>query len=957
MRSRARRRVCFPINKHFCVCYILASFAISLCNINQLVGGTMKKLVLIVSVLVLAIGLTFSWGSIRKVTAQIIDYLYTDADMGPFENAKRGMTKEEFMLKRAEQVAMFRGVEKDKPFDPQLRIDAIRDLERKEEARAKIQDPNFSNLLNLPWTEIGPNPIPNSQVEFGSGSASGRVISIAVHPANADIVYVGTAQGGLYRSTNGGTNWTRLMDSALSLAIGAIAISPSQPETIYVGTGEPNFSADSFFGVGVYRIDNASTTANLTGPLNRDAGNVDVFTGRAIGEIVVHPTDPNTIFVASTSGVGSIGGVANNVLPSRGIYRSTNATTASPTFAKLTGLEAGGNFSIRDMILDPLNPNLLVCNLIANGGGIYVSTDALAASPTFIRRVTFLSASTSELTAEFAIQHTAGPNPTIYAAVGNGSGGVYINTDGGTTWTLRNTIDFCSPQCFYDIAVDVDPTNAANLYIGGSPANVFARSSDSGTTFTADGDNFTAGLHVDSHAIAVAPSNPAIVYFGSDGGIYRTSNVSATPIVWTSLNNSQFTATQFMSLDVHPTDPNFSIGGTQDNGTNFYQPAGTWTRADFGDGGYAVVDQNAPDNTNVRMYHTYFNATSLQGYGTVASTASASDGLWTFRGCQSGGTTVNGITCNGTVLFYAPLERGPGNPNTIYYGSDRLYRSADTGVTHTVVSQNPIAAGVPISAIGIAPSTDNVRVVGLAAGQIFGTTTGASPLVDMDPTNAIPNNYVSRVVIHPTNPDIAYVTLAAFGVVNVWRTTTLSSLVNNVAPTWTAAAGTGANVLPQVPVNAFLIDPVNPNLVYAGTDIGVYVSGDQGTNWFPMGTGLPRVAVFDMAMAPGRTVRIATHGRGMWQIPALEPTAAHVSVSGRVITAIGFSIRNARVVLTGQNGFVRTAQTNSFGYYRLDDIPVGQTYVMEALAKSYSFTPRTINVTDELTDVDIVASP
>lgn len=908
----------------------------------------MKKVVLIVSVLFLAISITLSWGSIREVAGQVIDYFYTDADMGPFENAKRGMTKEEFMLMRAGHIGNLRGIEKDKPFNPQLRIDAIRDMERQEASRGNIADPTFrASLLDLPWTEIGPNPIPNAQVGTAPvTTASGRTTAIAVHPTNPDIVYVGTAQGGLYRSTNGGTNWTRLMDSALSLAIGAIAISPSQPETIYVGTGEQNFSLDSFFGVGVYRIDNASTTATLSGPFGGTQ-----FNGRGIGEIAVHPTDPATIFVGSTSGVGGLGGVSNpSALPSRGVYRSTNATAASPTFAKLTGLEAGGDFSIRDLILDPLNANLLVCSLIANGGGIYVSTDALAASPTFTRRVQFLSTSVSELTAEFAIQHTVGnPNPTIYAGTGNLGGRVLRNTDGGTTWTQQIDNNFCTAQCFYDIAIDVDPTNAANVYVGGSPTLAFGRSTDSGVTFTANGTT-AQGLHVDTHAIAVAPSNPAIVYFGSDGGIYRTTNVSATPIVWTSLNNSQFTATQFMSLDVHPTDPNITIGGTQDNGTNRYTTGATWTRTDFGDGGYSVIDQSSSNTTTFNQYHTYFNATTLTGY--AFSNSSTAFENWTFRGCQ--GVAANGITCATTINFYAPLERGPGTPNTVYYGADRLYRTADTGVNHTTVSQTFTS---PISAIGVAPSNDNVRVIGRNDGGIFGTTTGANPLLDMDPTNVIPNSYVGRVAIHPTDPNTAYVTLAAFGVTNVWRTSTLSSLVENIAPTWTAATGTGGNVLPQVPVNAFLIDPVNPNLIYAGTDIGVYVSGDAGTNWFPMGTGLPRVAVFDIAMAPGRIVRIATHGRGMWQIPAVEPTAANVSVSGRVVTANGNGIKNARVTLTGQDGTVRTAITGSFGYYRFDDVPSGETYVLNANSRRYAFTPRTISVTDDLTDVDLVASP
>jgi hypothetical protein len=878
--------------------------------------------------------------------------------------ARYKVNKEEFMTRRAESIAELRGLKGDNPVDPMRRIEAIAEMKRQEDRRAAMPDSDLKTELGVAWTELGPNPIPNGQVDNGPQTpVSGRTTAIAVHPSNPDIVYVGTAQGGLYRSINGGTTWTPMMDDALSLAIGAVAIAPSQPDTVYVGTGEPNFSADSFFGVGVYRIDNASTaTPIITGPLNDDATDADIFTGRAISEIIVHPSDPATIFVASTSGVGGIMNTAPAILPARGIYRSTDATSADPTFTKLTGLNANTNNNVRDIAIDPLNPNLMVANVVfaanpaTSTSGIYVSTDALALSPTFTQRVVFTSTSTSELTAEFAVQHIVGqPNPTIYAAVGNATGGLYINTDGGTVWTLQNTTNFCNPQCFYDIAIDVDPTNPANVYIGGAPALVFGRSINSGVNFTTDTQT-AVSLHVDSHAIAVAPSNPAIVYFGSDGGIYKTTNASATPIVWTNLNNSTFRATQFMSIAVHSTDPNFSIGGTQDNGTNFFQPAGTWTRVDSGDGGYALIDQ-VDTTIGADVYHTYFNAVDLQGYGR-ANTAS---GPYSFRGCQAAGATVNGITCNGTVRFYAPLEQGPpvtgSLGNTIYYGSDRLYRSIDTGLTHTVVSQNPIVSGVSMSAIGISPQNDDVRVVGLSNGAIFGTSTGANPLVDLDPSNSIPNNAIARAVVDPNDQNTAYITLSAFGVTNVWKTTTLGSRGDGLVPTWTAAAGTGANVLPQIPVNALVVDPANSQRLYAGTDIGVFTSADGGTNWVPFGTGLPAIAVFDMAItnAAPRQVRIATHGRGFWQIPALAPTAANVSVSGRVFSALGSGISRAAVSVTDSQGNTRTTLTNPFGYYRFDDVASGQTYAFSVRAKGYTFQPQIVTVADELTDLDFIA--
>ncbi len=231
------------------------------------------------------------------------------------------LNKEDYMMRRAEGIAQKRGINKDTPFDPQARPAAVQQMELQENHVANMPKSHVKDALLAPWIPLGPAPIPNGQTLTVSTPVSGRTLAIAVHPTNPNIVYVGAAQGGLYRSTDGGTNWTPLMDSALSLAIGAIAIAPSQPDTIYVGTGETGFCGDCFFGVGVYRIDNASTAAPvISGPFNDEAiTDNDIFTGRGIGAIAVHPTNPAIIFVASGSGIGGSGGVAFNVLPNRGL--------------------------------------------------------------------------------------------------------------------------------------------------------------------------------------------------------------------------------------------------------------------------------------------------------------------------------------------------------------------------------------------------------------------------------------------------------------------------------------------------------------------------------------------------------------------------------------------------------------------------------------------------------------
>ncbi|HEY6046762.1 MAG TPA: Calx-beta domain-containing protein, partial [Pyrinomonadaceae bacterium] len=733
---------------------------------------------------------------------------------------------------------------------------------------------------------------------------TGRATCIAIDPTNPSRIYLGTAQGGVWRSLDDGFSWTNIFDSAQSLAIGAIAVAPSDPSKVYVGTGEANQSGDSYFGVGMYRIDNAFTTADLVGPINpviaSPIAGLTAFTGRGITRILVHPANANIVFVTTAGAVaGSGGNTFSNLFPPlaiRGLYRSMNATDAAGSvgFTKLTVTTAGndqvppdttGNRAIFDAVFDPANPNILLVTVqgqavAANEGGVYRTVNALDASPTFTRTLALgLLPDGGFIRSALAINGS-----TVYAATGEAStvaactsagseGVVRKSIDGGITWSapLASGQGFCGGQCSYNLAIAVHPQNPNIVYIGGQArgtcSDAVKSSSDGGGLFQRDDNN----VHADTHGLVFDSRD--IIYNVNDGGVWRRDDNSA---IWQNLNKPPLGTLQFVSLAVHPTDQNLTIGGTQDNGTQVQYSFG-WTQTRGGDGGYALIDQSATDTTNVTMYHTFFFATGSIRY----ERSTNAGGSWLNIGCNT--TPPNGINCSDRTLFYAPMALGPGAPNTVYLGTDRLYRSADTGLSHTIESQQPIvstcgtgAQACRISSIAISPQDDNYRVVGLENGQVWATSTGSSTLVNLTVSSPFPanqnnsatNKFVGRAMIDPTNKNVAYIALSYFAPAGqaVWKITNLGAAAgaSPVAPVW-APAGNG---IPSIPVNAFAVDPLNPNNLFAGTDIGVYNSVDGGANWLPYGTGLPRAAVFDMKIQPtSRLLRVATHGRGMWDIP------------------------------------------------------------------------------------------
>jgi photosystem II stability/assembly factor-like uncharacterized protein len=872
-----------------------------------------------------------------------------DPDLPPGMDGK--VDKEAYLRARGDYFDMLRG----RPAEgaDEARAKAVTQMDRQESQMSRTRSSSSTLINTTDWVFLGPNPIPLGQTTALRVPVSGRTIAIAVHPTDPDTVYVGTAQGGLYKSTNGGTNWTKLFEFQLeSLAIGAITIDPNDSNVVYVGTGENGQSADSAIGRGLYIIRNAnSATPSLNGPFKLDGAGNDVMSGRAIGRVVVNPLDSNVIFVCTSSATG--GNPNTNALPTplRGLYRSTNAQSATPTFEQIqiTGIAVPNDRIVIDLAMDPANPNLLVATVIgvSGDGGIYRTANALAPVPTFTRTLTLPNGATNGR-AELTVTRSATPATTFYAATGEIStaalggpacaaataGLLRRSTDGGLTWSapIPGSTGFCGGQCFYDIALAVTPDNQT-IHLGGAAGNgsancstsVMKRSVNGGTTFATNANN----LHADEHALAIAPSNPQVVYTGSDGGIWRST---ANGSNWVSLNNIDFSATQFQGVAVHPYDRNFLMGGTQDNGTICRAANGTWSHCRDGDGGYAQIDANAQDTTNVTQYHTFFNQLGTQiAFERALTTAAGADGQltgWTLKGC-SGITSNNGMNCLENVLFYAPLELGPGNPNTVYFGTDRLWRSTNRGDTMTLASQAPLVTtgsvcvggcppnptfpvGVVITTIGISPQDDNVRIVGMRDGRVFATTTGSAAMTNVTGANfPAPNpadttrNSIGKAVIDPNNKFTAYVSFTSFSPPagqQIFKTTNLNAAV----PTWTAAS----NGIPQVPISSLAVDPQDSNSIYAGTEIGVYHSSDGGANWSPYGVGLPRVAVFDVKISNvQRYLRIATHGRGIWEIGIPGRQLPVLRGGGTTITAEGCAPGNG-VIDPGEDITMNFGVTN-----------------------------------------------
>jgi len=663
--------------------------------------------------------------------------------------------------------------------------------------REQLPSAERAGVESLGWTWLGP------------GNIGGRVRSLLIHPTSPNIMWVGGVSGGVWKTTTGGQSWFPLDDFMGNLGVACMAIDPTNPNIIYAGTGEV------FQGAGIFKTtDGGVTWAHLSSTASPSF--------HYVGRLAIHPSNSQIILAATTTG----------------IYRSTDGGGNWSLRQAKPGPYAAG---FRDIDFDPGNGN----KCIASGWTeemLMFSTDG---------GVTWLNASGISGAGRIEVAYAPSNPNVVYASAQKNHGELYRSLDGGQTYSLRNTGNnyFLGDhdQGDYDNAIWVDPTNPNTFVVGG--INSF-RSVDGGSTLTQLTLAYT--IHVDQHVIVNHPSfdgvNNQTVFFGNDGGVWRTANIyTASPEGgWTELNNN-LGITQFYGAAGNATSGTI-IGGTQDNGTLRYTPGGGtegWTWMNGGDGGFCAAD---PMDTNYLYGESQYLAIVRSTDGGVSASPIAA-------GLTDAGSSAD-------APFIAPLLLDPNNPNTLLAGAKNLWRSSNIkATTPTWGVIKPPFSSTFVSAVAIAPGNSDVIWAGHEDGSVYATLNGTDPSPfwrRMDEGSpGLPNRCCTRITISPDNANRVYVTFGGFSSGNVWRTT-------DGGTRWTDISGN----LPQAPVSSLIIHPHVGNYLYLGTEVGVFASMDDGTSWSPSNDGPANVAVDELFWL-GEKIVAATHGRGCY---AIRPT-------------------------------------------------------------------------------------
>lgn len=664
------------------------------------------------------------------------------------------------------------------------------------------------------WQELGPMPITDS------GGYSGRVSAIGCSTTDPNLYYIGGADGGVWKTIDGGTTWTPVTDHMPTTAIGAIAVDPNNDQVVYVGTGEANYANHSRYGLGIYKAtDGGATWTQLA---------ENTFGGRTFSKIVIDPQNTSVLYaaVARAGGFPALAGAkghpgANGPV---GVFKSNDGGV---TWTHLTnGIPA---VEASDVSINRQNPSVVyaaIGNIFGNSAnGVYKSTDG-GSSWTKLT-----SGLPSSGVGRVSLDVAPSSPQTLYAlftrqcdASGGGASSIggYRSDDGGATWYARGSVDQSS-YGWYLSCVSVKPDDPNTVFYGGFSMARYVGSSGSNVT----------PPHVDLHATAWDAAGRLLN--GNDGGIFRSTNLGNS---WTSLNAKVGTTQLYAGLSSHPTDDAFFLGGFQDNGTNRRSTNSTsWQGVLGGDGGWTQINQSNPSI----MFGEY------QGTGSL------------YRSTNGGGSfNYAGSGIGGRNCFLPPYVIDPNNPNTVYYGSDRIYRSTNGGTSWGAWSGDLTDGAGAIRSLAIAPSNSNYLYAATNDGNVqVSTNAGQSFTLIRDNHPGWPRT-TRELFVDPTDEKTVYLATAYFGTTQIERST-------DAGQHWEALD----QHLPDIPVNVVAADPRRPRLtIYAGTDAGLLRTVDGGMTWHEFPPGLPHAPVIDIILDTQRErIVVGTQGRGAWMAP------------------------------------------------------------------------------------------
>ena len=700
---------------------------------------------------------------------------------------------------------------------------------------------------------------------IGPGGMSGRVTSIdAVHD-NPEVMYVGTASGGLWKSTSGGIKWAPIFDKQITASVGAVAIQQSNPSVVWVGTGEGNPRNSLNGGYGVFKTLDGGKTWTAMG----------LEKTRHIHKILIDPTDPNTVYVGA---IGAPWGAHEE----RGVYKTTDG---GKNWRRI--LFSNNTSGVADMVMDPNNPNKIIAALWDHkrdpwffksggaGSGLYMTYDGGENWKKLSEKEGLPKGELGRIGLAIAASKT----DVIYALIESKKNALYKSTDGGSQWKMVNDKEDIGNRPFYYSDIFVDPQNENRVYSVFTYVNV---SEDGGKSFTelmpAYGvDN---GVHPDHHAWWIHPKNGQFMMDGNDGGMNITRDGGAS---WRFVGN--IPVAQFYHISTDNEYPYNVYGGMQDNGS-WRGPAyvwkvqgirnSYWQEIAFGDG-FDVV----PDKDNAQFGY----AMSQQGF------VSRYD--WKTGNNYSVRPTAPDEKTDLRFNWNAGIGQDPFDNSTVYFGSQFVHKSTDKGLTWEVIStdlttndpekqKQSESGGLTMDATGAenhctilviepSPVEKDMLWVGTDDGRVHFTQDGGNTWNEVTKNiKGLPKgSWIPQIKASANNKGEALLIANDYRRFNY---TPYAYRTKNYGKTW-------ERIVDEKDVNSYTLaiieDQKNPNLLFLGTDDGLYMSLNAGDSWEKWTAGFPTVSTKDLVIHPREEdLVIGTFGRAAWVLDDIRPLRA-----------------------------------------------------------------------------------